>query len=103
MPSHVVDTLVRAIKEAHRLDGRLRNTTRIRHESHGRLVWEGDVYTFDLEPFGGCVCYAWISSWATSCVAPVAMLGDDPIASPGAAVRTWIARQAKLQAHQMKR
>jgi hypothetical protein len=88
-----------AVEAMHRCKARYRQMIPIREEYAGQLVWEGDVYVFNLEGHPtASTCYAWS--------APVegsdrrrffAVLHQPPVDSPEKAVRASIVQAYRAE------
>jgi hypothetical protein len=92
MPDSIVEALRQAIRDLHGFDSTYRETQKVREVFHGKTVWEGEVFTFDLAGHPTArLGYGWATKGSGSIsVRFVAVLGEGKIDSPEAAVRAWI-------------
>ena len=84
-----ISTFQDAIQATHGCRSDLRERVRVSEEYKGELVWEGDVLVFDLiGHLTATTAYAWsVDSRVT------AVLHEEPIDSPEAAVRAAFAAE----------
>jgi hypothetical protein len=56
-----IGALEQAIRSNHGCSASYLNVQFVREESHGQLVWEGDVYLFEVDHPDASICFAWSS------------------------------------------
>ncbi len=89
--------LMKAILNLHGCDSTWTGAVRVKETFEGETVWEGLVQVFNLIDHPKAKrCYAWSQVIDNSTKRRfVAVLHQDPVASPGAAVRADIIQQAR--------
>lgn len=89
--------LRKAILNLHGCDSSWTGAVRVKETLKGEAVWEGLVQVFDLiDHPKATVCYAWSHAIDDSTKRRfVAVLHQEPVTSPGAAVRADIIQQAR--------
>ena len=88
--------LRKAIRKLHGCDSTWTGAGRVKETFKGETVWEGLVQVFNLiDHPKALVCYAWSHAIDDSTKRRfVAVLHQEPVTSPGAAVRADIIQQA---------
>lgn len=88
-----------AVEAMHRCKARYRERAHLREEHEGHLVWEGDVFVFDLEGHPTASrCYAWSDPVeGTSRRRFFAVLHQPPVDSPEKAVRASIVQAYRAE------
>ena len=88
--------LRKAIRKLHGCDSTWTGAVRVKETFKGETVWEGLVQVFNLiDHPKALVCYAWSHAIDDSTKRRfVAVLHQEPVTSPGAAVRADIIQQA---------
>ncbi len=91
--------LGKAIRNLHGCDSTWTRAARVKETLNGETVWEGLVQVFNLiDHQKATVCYAWSHAIDESTKRRfVAVLHQEPVTSPGAAVRADIIQQARGQ------
>ncbi len=89
--------LRKAILNLHGCDSTWTGAVRVKEILNGETVWEGLVQVFNLiDHQKATVCYAWSQTIEDSTKRRfVAVLHQEPVTSPGAAVRASIIQQAR--------
>ena len=89
--------LRKAILNLHGCDSTWTGAVRVTETLHGETVWEGLVQVFNLNGHPkATVCYAWSHAIDESTKRRfVAVLHQEPVTSPGAAVRADTIQQAR--------
>ncbi len=89
--------LGKAILNLHGCDSTWVGAVRVKETLNGETVWEGLVQVFNLiDHPKATVCYAWSQAIDDSTKRRfVAMLHQEPVTSPGAAVRADTIQQAR--------
>ncbi len=89
--------LRKAVLNLHGCDSTWTRAARVKETLNGETVWEGLVQVFNLiDHPKATVCYAWSHAIEDSTKRRfVAVLHQEPVASPGAAVRADIIQQAR--------
>jgi hypothetical protein len=92
-----IDALRTAVEGMHSCRATYRELAHVREEHEGQLVWDGDVYVFDLEGHPtASTCYAWSSPVEGSDRRRVfAVLHQSPVDSAEKAVRASIAQACR--------
>ncbi len=90
------EQLKKAIQKLHGCDSTWIQAVRVKETFKGETVWDGLVQIFDLIDHPKAVrCYAWSHAIDDSTKRRfVAVLHQEPVTSPGAAVRADIIQQA---------
>ncbi len=88
--------LSKAIRKLHGCDSTWTRAVRVKETLKGETVWEGLVQVFNIIGHPkATVCYAWSHAIDDSTKRRfVAVLHQEPVTSPGAAVRADIIQQA---------
>lgn len=88
-----IEALQQAVEGLHHCKAKYREKTHVKETFEGALVWEGDVYLFDLEGYSAAkLAYAWSSPVKGSKKRKFyAVLHADPVKSAQDAVRASIA------------
>ena len=89
--------LRKAIRNLHGCGSTWTGAVRVKETFKGETVWEGLVQVFNLiDHPKATVCYAWSHAIDDSTKRRfVAVLHQEPVTSPGAAVRASIVQQAR--------
>ena len=98
------EQLKKAIRNLHGCDSTWMEAVRVKETFKGETVWEGLVQVFNLIDHPKATrCYAWSHAIDDSKKRRfVAMLHQEPVTSPGAAVRADIVQQARESVHQSR-
>ena len=93
------EQLKKAILNLHGCDSAWMQAVRVKETFEGEIVWEGLVQVFSLiDHPKATVCYAWSHAIDDSTKRRfVAVLHEEPVTSPGAAVRADIIQQGRGQ------
>ncbi len=92
-----VEALKKAIRNLHGCDSTWMQAARAKETFEGETVWEGFVQVFDLIDHPKAKrCYAWSHALDDSDKRRfVAVLHQEPVTTPGAAVRASIVQQSR--------
>ncbi len=91
MNEQPIATFKKAIEATHGCRSAFRKRVAVREVFEGETVWEGEVLVFDLFRHPTALtCYAWSVDQQVT-----AVLREEPVDSPGAAVRAALVEQLK--------
>ena len=92
-----VEGLRKAIRNLHGCDSTWIQAVRVKETLKGETAWDGHVQIFNLIDHQAAVrCYAWSQAIDDSTKRRfVAVLHQEPVTSPGAAVRASMVQQAR--------
>ncbi len=80
----------RAIRATHECSATYRDVIQVREEFEGQLVWEGNVYVFDVDHPEASTCFAWSFPGEGTAQRICTVLKKPPINTAAEAVRVSI-------------
>ncbi len=98
MPEVLIEVLKEAIRNLHGCDSKWVESAPVKEMFEGKVVWEGTVQVFELQGHPIATrCYAWSYPTKEGKRQFVAVLHQEPVDSPQAAVRAAIVREYRKQ------
>lgn len=99
MTEESIEALKQAVEDLHNCKAKYRKKTHVKETFEGQVVWDGDVYIFDLKDHPTAkLAYAWASSiTGTNKTRFYAVLHAPPVKSARDAVRASIANDYSKQ------